>query len=159
MPCRDGRARQGPSGQTTRRKVAAALDEWLTRIEHSIKPSMAQNWRNYAKYYVVPYIGERDVRAIDGGVCDALYGKLLAEGRIKARPKTAPKNRPVHVRRFSKGGNVQPCRPYRYDEYRSHRTHAEDDPLLGQPIESSKPIRQGTKNADRKPFRAPDNAR
>jgi hypothetical protein len=29
--------------KTTKRKVAAALDEWLTRIEHSIKPSMAQN--------------------------------------------------------------------------------------------------------------------
>jgi hypothetical protein len=58
--------------------------EWLTRIEHSIKPSMAQNWRNYAAYYVVPYIGSRDVREIDGAVCDALYAKLLAEGRVKA---------------------------------------------------------------------------
>ena len=38
----------------SRRKVAAALDEWLNRIEHSIKPSMAQNWRNYAAYYVIP---------------------------------------------------------------------------------------------------------
>ena len=44
---------------TSRRKVAAALDEWLTRIEHSIKPSMAQNWRNYAAYYVVPYASRR----------------------------------------------------------------------------------------------------
>jgi hypothetical protein len=59
----------------SRRKVAAALDEWLTRIEHSIKPSMAQNWRNYAAYYVIPYIGERDVQEIDGTVCDALYAK------------------------------------------------------------------------------------
>jgi hypothetical protein len=72
---------------SSRRKVGAALDEWLTRIEHSIKPSMAQNWRNYAAYYVVPYIGERDVKDIDGAVCDALYAKLLAEGRVKAKPK------------------------------------------------------------------------
>jgi len=137
--------------KTTKRKVAAALDEWLTRIEHSIKPSMAQNWRNYANYYVIPYIGERDVREIDGGVCDALYGKLLAEGRIKAKPKTAPTKRPVHVRRVSKGGKAQPCRPYRYDAYRCYRVHAEDDPLLGQPVESSKPVRQIAKNADRTP--------
>jgi hypothetical protein len=41
----------------SRRKVAAALDEWLTRIEHSIKPSMTQNWRNYAAYYVIPTSG------------------------------------------------------------------------------------------------------
>jgi hypothetical protein len=63
----------------SRRKVVAAFDEWLNRIEHSIKPSMAQNWRNYAAYYVIPYIGQRDVQEIDGTVCDALYAKLLAE--------------------------------------------------------------------------------
>jgi integrase len=137
--------------KATKRKVGPALDEWLTRIEHSIKPSMAQNWRNYANYYVIPYIGERDVREIDGGVCDTLYGKLLAEGRIKAKPKTAPTKQPVHVRRLSKGGKAQPCRPYRYDAYRCYRVHAEDDPLLGQPVESSKPVRQPAKNADRTP--------
>ena len=131
----------------TRRKVGAALDEWLSRIEHSIKPSMAQNWRNYANYYVKPYIGERDVQDIDGAVCDALYAKLLAEGRIKAKPKTAPTKQPVHVRRVSESGNAQPCRPYRYDALRCYRTHAEDDPLLGQPIESAKPVRQNAHTA------------
>jgi len=65
---------------SSRRKVGDALEEWLSRIEHSIKPSMVQNWRNYAAYYVIPYIGQRDVQEIDGGVCDALYAKLLAEG-------------------------------------------------------------------------------
>ncbi len=110
---------------------------------------MAQNWRNYAKYYVVPYIGERDVQDIDGGVCDALYAKLLAEGRIKAKSKPTPTKRPVHVRRVSESGKVQACRPYRYDPLRCYRTHAEDDPLLGQPIESAKPARQRS-NADSK---------
>jgi integrase-like protein len=121
------------------------LDEWLSRIEHSIKPSMAQDWRNYANYYVKPYIGERDVQDIDGAVCDALYAKLLAEGRIKAKPKTAPTKQPVHVRRVSESGNAQPCRPYRYDALRCYRTHAEDDPLLGRPIESAKPVRQSAR--------------
>ena len=84
--------------------MAAALEEWLTRIEHSIKPSMAQNWRNYAAYYVIPYIGQRDVQEIDGTVCDALYAKLLAEGRVKARPKKQPTTRAVHTRRLGPGG-------------------------------------------------------
>ena len=75
---------------SSRRKVGDALEEWLTRIEHSIKPSMVQNWRNYAAYYVVPYIGQRDVQEINGAVCDALYAKLLAEGRVKAKPKKPP---------------------------------------------------------------------
>ena len=75
---------------SSRHKVADALEEWLTRIEHSIKPSMVQNWRNYAAYYVIPYIGQRDVQEINGAVCDALYAKLLAEGRVKAKPKKRP---------------------------------------------------------------------
>jgi hypothetical protein len=78
---------KGRAVSSSRRKVTDALEEWLTRIEHSIKPSMAQNWRNYAAYHVVPYIGQRDVQDIDGGVCDALYVRLLAEGRVKAKPR------------------------------------------------------------------------
>jgi Arm DNA-binding domain/Phage integrase, N-terminal SAM-like domain len=81
----------GHAVDNARRKVGPALEEWLTRIEHSIKPSMAQNWRNHARYYVVPYIGERDVQEIDGGTCDALYAKLLAEGRVKSKTKPQPK--------------------------------------------------------------------
>jgi hypothetical protein len=91
------------------------------------------------------------VREIDGGVCDALYGKLLAEGRVKAKSKTAPAKKPVHVRRLSKGGKVQPCRPYRYDAYRCYRVHVEGDPLLGQSVEASKPVRQSARNASRTP--------
>jgi integrase len=127
-----------------KRKVAAALDEWITRVEHSVKPSMAQNWRNYAKYYVKPYIGERDVKEIDGGVCDALYAKLLAEGRVKAQPKATQAKQAVHVRRVDKNGKIQACRPYRYDNARCYRKHAEGDPILGQPIEPSTRVRQAT---------------
>jgi integrase len=118
----------------SRRKVAAAFEEWLNRIEHSIKPSMVQNWRNYAAYYVVPYIGQRDIQEIDGTVCDALYAKLLAEGRVKARPKKRPAARAVHRRRLGPGGQALPCRPYSYDIVRCFHTHAEDDPAIGQPI-------------------------
>jgi hypothetical protein len=76
---------------SSRHKVGEALDEWLTRIEHSIKPSMVQNWRNYAAYYVVPYIGSRDVRDIDGAVCEAArrgagQGQAEAAGEHAGRP-------------------------------------------------------------------------
>ena len=120
--------------RSSRREVAAALQEWLDRIEHSIKPSMVQNWRNYAAYYVVPYIGQRDVQDIDGAVCDALYAKLLAEGRIKARPRVRPESVAVHARRLSATGRVLPCRPYRWDPVRCYRAHPADDPAIGQPI-------------------------
>jgi integrase len=121
-----------------KRKVGAALDEWLSRIEHSVKPSMVQNWRNYAAYYVTPYIGQRDVQDINGEVCDALYQKLLAEGRVKAKPKEKPAAAAVHVRRMSADGRVMPCRPYGYDSARCYRKHVEGDPIIGQPITSKK---------------------
>jgi integrase len=119
----------------SQRKVGDALTEWLTRIEHSIKPSMARNWRNYSAYYVIPYIGNRRVQDITGEVCDALYAKLLAEGRVKAKPRSASQAvPPVHVRRLTAAGRVLPCRPYRYDAVRCYRQHAADDPDIGQPI-------------------------
>ena len=74
------------------------------------------------------------------------------KARIKAKPKTVSARQAIHVRRLSNGGKVQPCRRYRYAACRCYRTHAEDDPLLGQPIEPGKPIRQAGKNAGRKPL-------
>ena len=129
------------------RKVADALEEWLTRIEHSIKPSMAQNWRNYAAYYVVPYIGQREVQDITGAVCDALYAKLLAEGRIKAKPKKQLARKVVHTRRIAADGRGLPCRPYSYDTMRCFRTHAEDDPAIGRPIEPRELGRRAAEDA------------
>jgi integrase len=117
-----------------RRTVEEAVTEWLERIRHSLKPSMAKHWQNYIAYYVVPHIGRRLVQDVDGSVCDALYAKLLTEGRIKAKPRAISKPTPVHVRRFSANGRALPCRPYRYDEVRCYRVHAADDPLLGKPI-------------------------
>ena len=108
---------------------------------------MAQSWRNYAAYYVVPYIGSRDVRGIVGAVCDALYAKLLAEGRVKARPKKQSTTQAVHVRRLTGDGQEMPCRPYGYDTARCHRKHAENDPLIGQPIKQRKLGRRAAEDA------------
>ena len=94
--CRDAMAdhEKGRLVSSSRHKVGEALDEWLTRIEHSIKPSMAQNWRNYAAYYVIPYIGQRDVQEINGAVCDALYAKLLAEGASRPSRRSSRAYKP-----------------------------------------------------------------
>ena len=99
---------------------------------------MVQNWRNYAAYYVIPYIGQRDVQEINGAVCDALYAKLLAEGRVKAKPKKPSSTQAVHTRRLAPDGREMPCRPYSYDTVRCYRKHAANDPLIGEPIKSKK---------------------
>ena len=99
---------------------------------------MVQNWRNYAAYYVIPHIGQRDVQDINGAVCDALYAKLLAEGRVKAKPRKRQNTHAVHARRLAPDGRALPCRPYSYDTMRCFRTHAEGDPAIGRPIEAKK---------------------
>lgn len=71
----------------SKRKVEDAFSEWLKRIQHSVKPSMWASYRNYAQYYVVPYIGRRVVQDLDGATFDALYDHLLTNGRVKARPE------------------------------------------------------------------------
>src|SRR5215469_4009542 len=69
----------------------------------------------------------------------------------RRRPGQAVSARPaLHTRRATPDGKVQRCRPYRYDAVRCYRIHAEDDPLIGQPIEVSKRVRQNVKKADRK---------
>jgi integrase len=75
---------EGRRVQPSKRSVEDALNEWLTRIRHSVKPSMWQNWRNYADYYVIPLIGKRKAQDIDGAILDALYARLLVDGRRKA---------------------------------------------------------------------------
>jgi hypothetical protein len=57
-------------------------------------------------------MGQREVQDITGAVCDALYAKLLAEGRVKAKPKKQSATQAVHARRFGPGGRALPCRPY-----------------------------------------------
>lgn len=69
--------------EPSKRQVEDALNDWLDRIKHAVKPSMWQNWRNYANFYVIPHIGQRKAQEIDGAVLDALYAKLLADGRVR----------------------------------------------------------------------------
>jgi Arm DNA-binding domain/Phage integrase, N-terminal SAM-like domain len=69
--------------EPSKRKVEDGLNEWLIRIRHSVKPSTWQNWRDYADYDVIPHFGQPKLQDIDGVVLDALYAKLLVEGRRK----------------------------------------------------------------------------
>ena len=143
---------QGRHVRHSKRTVEQALIEWLAKIRHSVKPSMATNWRNYMTYYVIPHIGGRAVQEVDGGVCDALYARLLADGRLKAKPRANTKTKPVHAQRFSATGRPLPCRPYRYDSARCYKVHAADDALLGQPIPAKKMVTVAT-SCDRPPLK------
>jgi hypothetical protein len=75
---------QGRLVRQSRRTVEQLIEEWLYRRQHSVKQSMHANYRDYAHYYIYPYIGRRKAQDLDSVAFDALYAKLLTAGRVKA---------------------------------------------------------------------------
>lgn len=67
----------------SRRTVEQFLTEWLSAIEHSIKPSSYANYRDNVKYYIVPVLGNRRLQDITVPVLNAFYRHLLDTGRLK----------------------------------------------------------------------------
>jgi Phage integrase, N-terminal SAM-like domain/Arm DNA-binding domain len=67
----------------SKRTVADFFKEWLTTVEHSIKPSTRSNYVDYLDAYVLPSIGGRRLQDIDVPILNTLYRRLLKEGRCK----------------------------------------------------------------------------
>jgi integrase len=77
------RLEQGRHVKPSQRKVAEFLDEWLTVVKDSVKPSTYQNYVDYIEAYVKPAIGKRHLQDITVPVLNMLYRRLLASGRAK----------------------------------------------------------------------------
>ena len=83
--CREA-MREADRGRVVRpstRTVAQFLAEWLAAIEPTIDATTWQNWKDYAHAYVIPRIGDARLQSLNEPELLKLYGKLLAEGRIK----------------------------------------------------------------------------
>lgn len=65
------------------RTVSDYFGEWLTSIEHAVKPSTYTNYVDYSKAYVLPHIGQRRLQEVDVPMLNALYRRLLTSGRCK----------------------------------------------------------------------------
>ena len=61
--------------------VGQFLDQWLTTISISVKPTTHSNYRNYADYYVIPIIGDRKLQDLTTDTITSLYTHLLHRGR------------------------------------------------------------------------------
>jgi integrase len=77
------RLEQGRHVKPSQRKVAEFLDEWLTVMKDSVKPSTYQNYVDYTGAYVKLAIGNRRLQDITVPVLNMLYRRLLASGRSK----------------------------------------------------------------------------
>ena len=83
--CRDAmhEADRGRVIKPSTRTVAQFFTEWFAAIEPSINATTWQNWKDYAAAYVIPRIGGQLLQSLDEPQLLKLYGRLLAEGRIK----------------------------------------------------------------------------
>ena len=118
----------------------------MADADRAFDQAVWQNWHNYAKYYVIPYIGKRDVKDIDGAVCDARTPGSSPRAGSRPGPRNAP-----GCRRSMPGGSrtmagPSPAAPTEMMP-RCHRNHAEGDPAIGQPIEAKKPSRRTAEKA------------
>lgn len=77
------RLEQGRHVKPSQRKVAEFLDEWLTVMKDSVKPSTYQNYVDYTEAYVKLAFGNRRLQDITVPVLNMLYRRLLASGRSK----------------------------------------------------------------------------
>ncbi|WP_110814671.1 tyrosine-type recombinase/integrase [Mycolicibacterium obuense] len=83
--CRDAMrdADQGRVVRPSTRTVAQFFAEWFVAVEASMDATTWQNWKDYARSYVVPHIGAERLQQLDEPQLLKLYAKLLTEGRIK----------------------------------------------------------------------------
>ncbi len=83
--CREAmrEADRGRIMKPSNRTLAEFLNEWLVAVEPTVDASTWQSWRDYARAYVIPRIGGSRLQGLNEPELLKLYGKLLAEGRVK----------------------------------------------------------------------------
>lgn len=82
-------AESGRRVSPSRRTVKQFLDEWISANEESVKPTTTANYRDYTNGNVGPMIGDRKLQEITVPVLNALYKRLLNEGRRRADTNSA----------------------------------------------------------------------
>jgi hypothetical protein len=63
--------------------VGQFLAEWFAAVEASLEATTWQNWKDYARAYIVPRIGAGKLQQLDEPQLLKLYPTLIAEGRVK----------------------------------------------------------------------------
>jgi hypothetical protein len=76
-------ADRGRAVRPSARTVAQFLTEWFAAVDASLDATTWQNWKDYARAYVVPRIGRQRLQRLDEPQLSKLYATLLVEGRVK----------------------------------------------------------------------------
>ena len=67
--------------ERTRQSVEGFVGEWLAAIEPTVRAATHYSYTRNLRLHVLPYIGAAQLSAVDAGTLNALYARLLANGR------------------------------------------------------------------------------
>lgn len=74
------------------------IDEWVPSVKVSVRPSTWTSYRRTVELHVVPHLGFVQLQRLAPGQLNALYSKLLAEGRANGPGGLSPRSvRYVHA--------------------------------------------------------------
>ena len=77
---------------------AFLLEEWLPARAPTLRPSTAASYERMIRNYVVPSLGGARLQQVTPSMLNALYGRLLSEGRSETRRGLGPGLAPKTVR-------------------------------------------------------------
>jgi hypothetical protein len=89
--CRDAmrEADRGRVVKPSSRTVAQYSSNGLARSSPTMDATTWQNWKDYARTYVIPHIGAERLQRLNEPQLLQLFGKLLSEGRVKRDQNSA----------------------------------------------------------------------
>jgi hypothetical protein len=76
-----GDVNRGTYVPKSRQSLGEYAEEWLMAIEPTVRPATHYSYARNLRLHVLPYIGTAPLVSVDAGTLNALYARLLAEGR------------------------------------------------------------------------------
>lgn len=64
-----------------RKSLSEYLDQWLERIEHSVRPSTLASYDMHIRCHIVPFLGDLSLRDLRPHHLESLYSRLQTSGR------------------------------------------------------------------------------
>jgi integrase len=66
------------------------MGEWLPAIARTVRPTTFVNYRLHVERHIVPALGQRSLRSVDGSTLNGFYAELLRKGRLKDNGPLSP---------------------------------------------------------------------
>ena len=90
-----GSVNRGTYVAPSKQSFAEFAADWLEAIKPTLRDSTHYSYTRNLRLHVIPHLGALNMTAVDAGVLNGLYARLLASGNKTNRPGAAPDCRPA----------------------------------------------------------------